>query len=743
MMTVQQSSPRPAHKHPAPIQPHTSKHSLTSSGSSPLLSAATTATTASLYSTSINDLKKFQSESTSHTHNPSAASNDDGAGLAGFPASGSSADPAAAAAAATVPIETQELQFSEFVCTIVYLFLDRLPRDLPFSQRLSAPFTTDPKYSEFRDSFYCSLQLIHRALKATSKAIPLPMVVAALKLIARIVELSEYASSPGSEGYLFCIALMTSQKCLADNVYANSTWAKITKLPVETLNTLEFEFLSCVDYKLHLHNTEYEEFYKYIHSVARLWAKPVTALPPSEETPITRGTAITRRPTITESVKPQRSKSMGSRPPLNLQTATIVNAQVFKTTMTPTTPVEAKPKSAREGEGEGDAAPFQYPPSQAAYNPRGKSKSFSSSQPQDAPPPITPTYSNPPAVAKTRSNAASISDRPVEPQRKGSLDPSLLSYCNTGSDGQSAVNSYVGSYGGQPIPSSPLHYHSNGSGVWNRKMSSSPAPGTSPPHDRSSQYQRLSGAVLDSGLQIHGSNLKRSTRPHSASPEQDGRGSATPTPPSGPRSATPTNKRTFGLFSGSTFTLTGMFGMLPPMPISAAPSVVSDSKRDGSRPVYDRSSVVLSPIPPMSPPKSPPPKYISPTLTKVTNALMEVSIGRGGSGSGSAVGSSSYSAVSNGSSGSGSGSGSGNDQSYNFHPPSPLLKGSIQRRKKLLQSLSDANPSAQTVGRGSGSELGRSDSVSKSSKSKKTIDRSQEIAMLLGQASLHGKLGRI
>ncbi|KAG2212387.1 hypothetical protein INT47_001748 [Mucor saturninus] len=67
-------------------------------------------------------------------------------------------------------------------------------------------------------------------------------------------------ASIGSEVRLFTTALMLANKYLDDNTFTNKTWSQVSSIPVNELNIMEMEFLSALNYTIHIPHAVYFEW---------------------------------------------------------------------------------------------------------------------------------------------------------------------------------------------------------------------------------------------------------------------------------------------------------------------------------------------------------------------------------------------------------------------------------------------------------------------------------------------------
>ncbi|KAI8979463.1 cyclin-domain-containing protein [Mycotypha africana] len=64
-------------------------------------------------------------------------------------------------------------------------------------------------------------------------------------------------ASIGSEVRLFTTALVLANKFLDDNTFTNKTWSEVSSIPINELNIMEMEFLSALQYNIHVSSSTY------------------------------------------------------------------------------------------------------------------------------------------------------------------------------------------------------------------------------------------------------------------------------------------------------------------------------------------------------------------------------------------------------------------------------------------------------------------------------------------------------
>ena len=72
---------------------------------------------------------------------------------------------------------------------------------------------------------------------------------------------------PGSEKALWIISLIISNKLLDDNKYANSAWAKVSKLSITEINKAERECLSILDFNLFVSEKTYSNWLEILGAI--------------------------------------------------------------------------------------------------------------------------------------------------------------------------------------------------------------------------------------------------------------------------------------------------------------------------------------------------------------------------------------------------------------------------------------------------------------------------------------------
>lgn len=111
------------------------------------------------------------------------------------------------------------------------------------------------------------LSLVHKLLR--HNYISTNIILLGLKFIDRVLSNCRgIRVTKGAETRVFIIAVMLAQKITSDSPFSNKTWEKISKIPLEELNLLEKEFLGQIEYSLHLSEMEYNDWIRYVKSLA-------------------------------------------------------------------------------------------------------------------------------------------------------------------------------------------------------------------------------------------------------------------------------------------------------------------------------------------------------------------------------------------------------------------------------------------------------------------------------------------
>lgn len=90
-------------------------------------------------------------------------------------------------------------------------------------------------------------------------------------------------ASIGSEVRLFTTALVLANKYLDDNTFTNKTWSQVSSIPVNELNIMEMEFLSALNYTIHIPHSVYFDW----SQTCQVWwdALSVCLTPPQQLVP--------------------------------------------------------------------------------------------------------------------------------------------------------------------------------------------------------------------------------------------------------------------------------------------------------------------------------------------------------------------------------------------------------------------------------------------------------------------------
>ncbi|CAO3629254.1 unnamed protein product [Cunninghamella blakesleeana] len=85
------------------------------------------------------------------------------------------------------------------------------------------------------------------------------VVILSLKYIAILLQNNpRIQGADGSEYRLFIVALLLANKFQDDNTYTNKTWSDISRMKLNELDIMEFEFLDVLKYRLFIRKEEYD-----------------------------------------------------------------------------------------------------------------------------------------------------------------------------------------------------------------------------------------------------------------------------------------------------------------------------------------------------------------------------------------------------------------------------------------------------------------------------------------------------
>ncbi|RKO98012.1 hypothetical protein CAUPRSCDRAFT_10364 [Caulochytrium protostelioides] len=156
-------------------------------------------------------------------------------------------------------------KFAQFICLTAY-------------QLLHAPHTPHPHAADGVDTaapaFRATVQYMHHLLTATSHMLPLPIVMIALRLVARIgAQRHALRPAPNSELYLLVVALMLAQKTCDDVPFSNQLWRRLLNLPMHHILAMEREVLVALDYRIHVRPDEYAAWAQTVRGWAQTWER--------------------------------------------------------------------------------------------------------------------------------------------------------------------------------------------------------------------------------------------------------------------------------------------------------------------------------------------------------------------------------------------------------------------------------------------------------------------------------------
>ncbi|GAN11836.1 hypothetical protein MAM1_1073d11447 [Mucor ambiguus] len=122
---------------------------------------------------------------------------------------------------------------------------------------------------------------VQKVLKATQ--ISCTCMILALHYIQRLrAAYPSIRASIGSEVRLFTTALVLANKYLDDNTFTNKTWSEVSSIPVNELNIMEMEFLSALNYNIHIPQ---KQFFAWTSTCQQWWTNSTLMMPMSPATP--------------------------------------------------------------------------------------------------------------------------------------------------------------------------------------------------------------------------------------------------------------------------------------------------------------------------------------------------------------------------------------------------------------------------------------------------------------------------
>jgi len=150
---------------------------------------------------------------------------------------------------------SESRRFSRFISTFIYKLLNRNSTSIQTQESTKL-------HNE------CA-EFIHLLTKSVSTIISLSVVIYSLKLVERIGRVGNRKTAKGSEPYLFAVALIIAQKVVEDKPYANKCWVKLLNMPVDHINLLEREFLSCIQFDVSVPLDEFNTWFSNIQRSAK------------------------------------------------------------------------------------------------------------------------------------------------------------------------------------------------------------------------------------------------------------------------------------------------------------------------------------------------------------------------------------------------------------------------------------------------------------------------------------------
>ncbi|KAI8888398.1 hypothetical protein K501DRAFT_240775 [Backusella circina FSU 941] len=156
---------------------------------------------------------------------------------------------------------------------------------------------------------------VQKILKATQ--ISCTCIILALYYIQQLrTAYPSIRASIGSEVRLFTTALVLANKYLDDNTFTNKTWSEVSSIPVTELNIMEMEFLSALNYSIHI---PHHKFFQWTLQCQQWWT-PFTQQQQQQPTnfsfePTTTTSTPLKRSHEDDIVPPSKKRSSFEFPP--------------------------------------------------------------------------------------------------------------------------------------------------------------------------------------------------------------------------------------------------------------------------------------------------------------------------------------------------------------------------------------------------------------------------------------------
>ncbi|KAI8341445.1 cyclin-domain-containing protein [Chlamydoabsidia padenii] len=168
-------------------------------------------------------------------------------------------------------------------------------------------------------------QFCQKIIKATQ--VSWACIVLGLYYIHRLRSAYPYIhASVGSEIRLFTTALVLANKYLDDNTFTNKTWSEVSSIPMAELNIMEMEFLSALQYNIHL---PYDLYFQWIGQCQQ-WISPTIMNPTLDSISLLKANSSNLKRFYQDTVEDSRQAQRKKRPTthINYTSSSPVNTKM-------------------------------------------------------------------------------------------------------------------------------------------------------------------------------------------------------------------------------------------------------------------------------------------------------------------------------------------------------------------------------------------------------------------------------
>jgi hypothetical protein len=165
------------------------------------------------------------------------------------------------------------------------------------------------------DWYPAFVMAVHKLIRASG--LPTPIIFIALLYIARLrkfiptsavlfigsVSVSTENSHCQEEWHLLLAGLMIAQKQHSDSRYANNAWAKMANLPLESINSLEIDFLQAVRWDLHVRDDQYTRWVVAMQILGKEHVLVLRAFAMEEQEIVKLEAQLGRRPDLVDEIR--------------------------------------------------------------------------------------------------------------------------------------------------------------------------------------------------------------------------------------------------------------------------------------------------------------------------------------------------------------------------------------------------------------------------------------------------------